>query len=111
LAPAFQRATIERARRVRAVEQLMQALSYKGVLARGFALVRNAAGEPLHMAAGIAAGDVLDIQFSDGHVSAVAGTDTPPSGPPPVAKPTVRPVKRGGKPLPDEDAQPTLFGS
>ncbi len=109
LAPAFQRANIDRARRVRAVEQLMQALSYKGVLARGFALVRNAAGEPLHLAAGIAPGDVLDIQFSDGHVSAVAGTEPSSSGPPPVARPVVRPVKRAAKPLPDEGAQPTLF--
>jgi len=52
--------------------QVLTALSYQGVLARGFALVRDAAGRPLRTAASISAGLALDIEFSDGHVGAVA---------------------------------------
>src|SRR5581483_1313001 len=36
--------------------QLLAALSYRGVLARGFALVRNMAGQPLRLAAAVTAG-------------------------------------------------------
>ena len=48
------------------------AFSYRGVLARGFALVRDGAGRPLRSAAAVAAGARLDIEFSDGRVGAVA---------------------------------------
>jgi len=53
--------------------QLLAAFSYRGVLARGFALVRDAAGEPLRAAAAVSARMRLDIEFSDGRVGAVAG--------------------------------------
>ncbi len=36
--------------------QLLAAFSYRGVLARGFALVRDAAGQPLHSVAAAVAG-------------------------------------------------------
>jgi exodeoxyribonuclease VII large subunit len=51
---------------------LLAALSYHGVLARGFALVRDPAGAPLRAASGVSPGLVLDIEFADGHVGAVA---------------------------------------
>jgi exodeoxyribonuclease VII large subunit len=53
--------------------QLLTAFSYRGVLARGFALVRDAAGHPLRTAAAVSTGMRLDIEFTDGRVSAVAG--------------------------------------
>jgi exodeoxyribonuclease VII large subunit len=53
--------------------QLLAAFSYRGVLERGFALVRNDEGKPLRSAAAVAAGMALDIEFSDGRVGAVAG--------------------------------------
>jgi len=53
--------------------QLLAAFSYRGVLARGFALVRDGAGEPLRAAAAVSAGMRLEIEFSDGRVGAVAG--------------------------------------
>ncbi|HEY4775848.1 MAG TPA: exodeoxyribonuclease VII large subunit [Xanthobacteraceae bacterium] len=62
----------QRAERVGRAGQVLTALSYQGVLARGFALVRDAAGRPLRTAASISAGLALDIEFSDGHVGAVA---------------------------------------
>ncbi len=52
--------------------QLLSAFSYRGVLARGFALVRDAAGQPLRAAAAIAAGMPLEIEFADGRVGARA---------------------------------------
>ncbi len=50
--------------------QLLAAFSYRGVLARGFALVRDKAGRPLRAAAGIVPGVPIGIEFSDGHVGA-----------------------------------------
>ena len=52
--------------------QLLTALSYRGVLARGFALVRDGAGLPLRNAAAITSGQKLDIEFTDGRVGALA---------------------------------------
>jgi exodeoxyribonuclease VII large subunit len=73
--------------------QLLAAFSYRGVLARGFALIRDAAGQPLHSAAAIVAGMPIEIEFSDGRVGARA--DGAPSTDTPGTKP--RP-KRGGGP-------------
>ncbi len=60
--------------------QLLAALSYHGVLARGFALVRREGGGPLRAIAAVTPGMRLDIEFADGHVGATAdgvpGPDT-----------------------------------
>ncbi|MGO9358679.1 MAG: exodeoxyribonuclease VII large subunit [Xanthobacteraceae bacterium] len=61
----------ERAR-VGHTAQLLTALSYRSVLARGFALVRDAGGAPLHAAASVIAGTRLSIEFADGRVAATA---------------------------------------
>jgi exodeoxyribonuclease VII large subunit len=50
--------------------QLLAAFSYRGVLARGFALVRDRTGQPLRTAASVAVGTAMDIEFADGHVGA-----------------------------------------
>ena len=61
--------------------QLLTALSHRGVLARGFALVRDLEGRPLQQAAQVSAGMPLDVEFSDGHVRALAErTTTAPAG-------------------------------
>jgi exodeoxyribonuclease VII large subunit len=52
--------------------QLLTALSYHGVLARGFALVRGETGRPLRAAAAVNPGMRLDIEFGDGRVRATA---------------------------------------
>src|SRR6202051_5073465 len=57
-----------RAMRYERAGQLLTAFSYRGVLARGFALVRDAAGLPLRAAASVNTGMRLDIEFSDGRV-------------------------------------------
>jgi exodeoxyribonuclease VII large subunit len=56
--------------------QLLAALSYHGVLARGFALVRSDHGLPLRSAAAVVPAMRLDIEFADGRVGASA--DGPP---------------------------------
>jgi exodeoxyribonuclease VII large subunit len=61
-----------RAARLEGAAQLLTAVSYRGVLARGFALVRDAAGHPLRTAAAVASGARLAIEFSDGRIGAVA---------------------------------------
>jgi exodeoxyribonuclease VII large subunit len=65
---------------------LLNALSYKGVLDRGFALVRDEHGLPLHAAAHVSSGQRLSIEFADGHIGATAdgdeaGTEATPKSP------------------------------
>ena len=76
----------QRETRLRYVAQLLNALSYKGVLDRGFALVRDAHGQPLHAAANISSGQHLTIEFADGRIGATADggdatTATPKAAP------------------------------
>ena len=52
--------------------QLLAAFSYRGVLARGFALVRDSAGHPLRTASAVGAGMPIEIEFSDGRIGARA---------------------------------------
>ncbi len=59
--------------------QLLSALSYRGVLARGFALVRDEAGHAVHAAASIGPSAHLSIEFADGRVAATADADRPPA--------------------------------
>jgi exodeoxyribonuclease VII large subunit len=63
--------------RVEASNKLLAALSYRSVLARGFALVRDEQGAALHAAAGINAGARLTIEFADGRVGVLADGDIP----------------------------------
>ncbi|MEJ0094799.1 MAG: exodeoxyribonuclease VII large subunit [Methylocella sp.] len=73
LAHSFRTQIAARRAEIRTLDQLLGSLGYRQVLARGFALVRDADQRPLRMAAEIADGAVLDIEFSDGHKAAVAG--------------------------------------
>jgi exodeoxyribonuclease VII large subunit len=58
--------------RVERAERLLAAFSYREVLKRGFALVRDGDGHPLRAAATVAGGMPLDIEFADGRVAATA---------------------------------------
>ena len=79
--------------------QLLTALSYRSVLARGFALVRDEGGHPLHAAADVGAGARLEVEFSDGRVTATAGIDQPVLAPQPAPAAPRRPrtPKRAAK--------------
>ncbi len=87
-----------RHRRLDAMDQVLRALSYRGVLARGYALVRDAQGRAVHAAAQVAAGMRLELEFADGRIGAVADGGTPP----PELKKAPRAGTGGG-------GQPTLF--
>lgn len=92
-------ARVERARqRLDAQVKLLGTLGYHNVLARGFALVRDADGAMARSAGAVRPGEVLDIQFADGHieVEVLQGTSTEPAPPKPK-----RPKKP--KPAPDGD--------
>jgi exodeoxyribonuclease VII large subunit len=52
--------------------KLLGSLGYHSVLARGFALVRNADGATVRTAAAVVMGQELDIEFADGRVRAEA---------------------------------------
>ena len=60
--------------------QLLRALSHQGVLARGFALVRDSAGKPLHRASGTVPGQAVEIEFQDGRRGATITGEKPASG-------------------------------
>jgi exodeoxyribonuclease VII large subunit len=89
--------------RVAHAGQVLAALSYQGVLARGFALVRGPEGNPLRVAAAVSPGLHLDIEFADGHVGAVAEGGR--------AKPQAAPLpRRRRRRDPGDTGQGSLFG-
>jgi exodeoxyribonuclease VII large subunit len=72
-APRIVTGLIERqAHALESLGRLLESYSYDQVLKRGFALVRNAAGEPVLTAAAVPAGERLRLQFHDGEVGATA---------------------------------------
>jgi exodeoxyribonuclease VII large subunit len=87
---------------VERAERLLAAFSYREVLKRGFALVRDESGHPLRAAIGVAGGMRLEIEFADGRVRAVAdGAAVATQVPRP------KPRSRGGQ---GGSGQGSLFG-
>ena len=98
----------QRATSVERCGQLLNALSHRGVLARGFALVRDLAGRPLRQAAAVSAGMRLDVEFSDGHVRALAEGSSAAAADKPQSAAASRPrTRRGG----GDPGQGSLFGA
>ena len=67
----------ERRDRLDKSERLLRSLSYKGVLDRGYAVVRDGHGAPLAGVAGIPRGHALHIEMRDGQIGAIAGSEGP----------------------------------
>ena len=88
--------------------QMLNALSHRGVLARGFALVRDLGGRPLRQAAAVSAGMGLDIEFSDGHVRAAAEGSSAGGAEKPAPAAPIRPRSRRGG---GDSGQGSLFGA
>ena len=61
-----------RIQRLEAAERMLASLSYKSVLDRGYALIRDEAGTPVARAKGIRPGDAFSVQFNDGSIDALA---------------------------------------
>jgi exodeoxyribonuclease VII large subunit len=96
------------AQRLSAAAQMLQSLSYERVLDRGYALVRDAAGEPVTSAAGAKPGADIAIRFKDGDVGArvtgAAAAPVRPAAPRPAAPRPAQKRKRS-----DDDDQGTLL--
>ncbi len=81
--------------------QLLTALSYRSVLTRGFALVRDEQGHAVHAAASVGPGARLDLEFADGRVAATADSDRPAAtrpAKPGASEPKAAAPKRVAKP-------------
>ncbi|MHC2179458.1 exonuclease VII large subunit [Bradyrhizobium diazoefficiens] len=95
--------------RVEASGKLLSALSYRGVLARGFALVRDEAGHPLHSADSVGPGARVEIEFADGRVGATTDADRP--APPAKRAQQPKPAAQETKPAPKRVGKPVDQGS
>jgi exodeoxyribonuclease VII large subunit len=84
--------------------QLLGAMSYRGVLSRGFALVRDERQKPLWRAEEVRQAQRLEIEFADGKIGAIAGGRVGPPLTPPALLP-----RRRTKPDKDTDGQGSLF--
>jgi exodeoxyribonuclease VII large subunit len=108
LAMRMERAYDERLRSHRAqlfsAWQLLGAMSYRGVLSRGFALVRDETQRPLRRAAEVKQTERLEIEFADGKIGAIAGGRVGPPMTPPALLP-----RRRAKPDKDAEGQGSLF--
>ena len=101
--------------RVERAERLLAAFSYREVLKRGFALVRDGDGHPLRAAADVSSGMRLDIEFVDGKVAATADGGDAGRGfepQPRIAEaPAARPKPRAKGSGEGSGGQGSLFGS
>src|SRR6185437_2535452 len=93
-----------RIQRLSSAAQLLTAYSYRGVLARGFALVRDEAGRPLRTAAMISPGVRLDIELTDGRIGATVDGES-------TGRPAAKPRSRGHGGEGGSNGQGSLFGS
>ncbi|WP_336488484.1 exodeoxyribonuclease VII large subunit [Methylobacterium nigriterrae] len=83
------------------LDRLLGSLSYKAVLARGYALVRDEAGASVRSAAALRPGERLRLTFADGSASARAEPDGEGAQAVPAPRPARAPKQAGrqaGKP-------------
>jgi len=82
--------------RLESLQKLLKSLSYKDVLARGYAVVRDDTGQPVRSAIAVASGAALSIELADGSLDAVVVSE---GAAPKSTKPKTK--KSGsGKPAP-----------
>ncbi len=102
LAPILMTNRFERSRSALAAQgNLLASLSYRSVLRRGFALVRDADGHAIRHAATLSNATRIEIEFADGKVAAQtvadgSATPEPPKGAPAARAPAVRKPQSGG---------------
>ena len=84
--------------------QLLGAMSYRGVLSRGFALVRDEEQRPLRRASEVRQAQRLEVEFADGKIGAIAGGRIGPPLTPPALLP-----RRRAKPEKEGEGQGSLF--
>jgi len=108
LAPALDAAYARRAEssqtRLTALSDLLESYSFKRVLDRGYAVVRDSDGVPITTVDGARLGDAVGLEFSDGSASAIISGDTAGRRPTPKRG-------RGIKTKPDPDRGPDRQGN
>ncbi|TYC51532.1 exodeoxyribonuclease VII large subunit [Rhodobacterales bacterium] len=87
--------------RLDGLQKLLKSLSYKDVLARGYAVVRDSDGQPVRSADAVASGASLSIELADGLLDAVAVSDS--------AAPRPTKSKKPGSIKTEPKSQGTLF--
>jgi exodeoxyribonuclease VII large subunit len=79
-----------RRRQVQEAARLLSSMSYRNVLNRGYAIVRDAGDKAVDRAARLVSGDAVSLEFADGRVDAVTAGGSkakrPPKSPPKAAK-------------------------
>jgi exodeoxyribonuclease VII large subunit len=88
LRPAADRQVKQAEARLETPRKLLESLSYRSVLGRGYAVVRGPDGQPITQAAAASPGLAASIEFADGRRDAVFGG--PATGAKPKAKPAVK---------------------
>ena len=81
LARAGRAAVSERTARIETAARLLESYSYRGVLARGYAVVRDQRERPLTSAAAVQSGAMLSLEFQDGRTAARAAGKPKPRKP------------------------------
>jgi exodeoxyribonuclease VII large subunit len=76
--------------------KLLTSYSYQGVLARGFAIVRDENGTMVRRASGLTAGRSLEIEFSDGRTAVEVSSGTPGKASPAGGTPAPPSRKKDG---------------
>jgi exodeoxyribonuclease VII large subunit len=92
-------------------DRVLQSLSYKNVLKRGYAVVRGADDRPLTRAGAVATGQALSIEFTDGRVEAVAGAVPDGAIMPPAADTTRKRAAPKAAPTAASPGEPPKQGS
>lgn len=77
LGRAESRTLSDAGRRLEGAAKLLESYSYHGVLKRGFAVVRDAAGKPVHAGAGQKPGEALEIEFANDSLGVVVAGGNP----------------------------------
>ena len=86
------RLLVERRGEVESLGRVLESISYKKVLQRGYAVVRGPEGA-ITAAAAVQPGQALRLEFADGTAAATGGTADPDTSPKP--KPAAKPRKAG----------------
>ena len=68
LTPPIDKILASAGQRLEILGTRLEGSNYEKLLARGFAMVRDAAGKPVTKAAGLTPDEKLDLHFADGHV-------------------------------------------
>lgn len=86
-----------------AQNRVLQSLSYKNVLKRGYAVIRGQDDQPLTRAGDVSFGQRLSIEFADGRIAATAGEGSePPSSPAAPVQPKRKTAKQVAEKGPDQ---------